>query len=89
MEILILKDGEVIGRARDADNSTSAYTVQTVLSADIPDYPETPAGVGKYYDLGYVDGVLSWVTKSRPLTQQELVSQYEEALNVMGVEVKE
>ena len=51
--------------------------------ADMPEYPSTAAGIGKYYELDYVDDVLAWITKDRPLTADERVQVVEDRLNAM------
>ena len=82
MELIIIKDGHVFARARDEDGE-GTYTLATVQDADMPEYPSASAGVGKYYELDYVDGALAWVTKDRPLTAEERVQVVEDRLNAM------
>lgn len=82
MELIIIKDGHVFARATD-DDGDGTYTLATVQDNDMPEYPSASAGAGKYYELDYVDGVLTWITKDRPLTAEERVRVVEDRLNAM------
>ena len=75
MELIIIKDGHVYARARDEDNTASTYSLIIVQDSEMPEYPSFSAGAGKYYDLDYVDGMLSWIAKDRPLTTEERIEQ--------------
>ena len=75
MELLILKDGQVFARARDEAGEGAEYTLMSVADGDIPDYPKTPAGTGKYYELSLTGSALSWELKDRPLTEMEEIRQ--------------
>ena len=81
MEILILKNGEVFARATDVDTAAE-YSLMTVADEDMPVYPETSAGRGKTYELGFDDsGALKWVIKDRELTQSEKLEVVTEELD--------
>ena len=83
MELLIVKNGHVYARTQIEDDDAALYTLEAVPDADMPDYPTTPAVVGKYYDLDYQDGALAWVCKARPLTTAEKLQQIESRLDEM------
>lgn len=81
MEILILRDGAIFARARTDDTDTATYTLQTVLDAEVPAYPEADAGRGKSWELQYEGNVLAWVTVDRELTQAERIEVLSEELD--------
>ena len=81
MEIIILKNGEIFARATDNDTGAE-YSLMTVADEDVPPYPETSAGRGKTYELGFDDsGALKWVIKDRELTQSEKLEVVTEELD--------
>lgn len=69
MEILILKNNEIFART-SADEGTAA-DYEMVIVESVPEYPTAKTGKGKYWELVYTDGVLSWELKDRPLTAEE------------------
>lgn len=71
MELIIVRDGHVFARATDDSAEQHFYELRTVSDADMPEYPVESAGKGKRYELDYLDGVLQWVKKDRPLTVSE------------------
>lgn len=81
MEILILKNGEVFARTSDNEAEGAEYTIALVPDAEVPAYPEEPAGRGKTHELQFVDGVLGWVLVDRELTQEERIEVLEEELD--------
>lgn len=84
MELIITKNGHIYARARDSAATTNdIYELKSVADADIPAYPTEDAGKGKYYELDYTDGVLTWVTKDRPLTTEERVEQIAEEVYII------
>ena len=81
MEIIILKNGEIFARATDSD-SDAQYSIITVADENVPPYPETSAGRGKSYELGFDEsGALKWVIKDRELTQSEKLEVIAEELD--------
>lgn len=81
MEILILKNGEVFARTSDNEAEVAEYTIALVPDAEVPAYPEEPAGRGKTHELQFVDGVLVWALVDRELTQDERIEVLEEELD--------
>lgn len=73
MELIIVRDGHIFARATDSSTEQHSYELRTVASADMPAYPSDGPGKGKYYELDYVEGVLQWITKDRPLTTEERI----------------
>lgn len=78
MEILVLKDGKVFSRLK---GDTAEYTLVTFPKEEVPEYPSEPAGVGKEWELDYVDGVLVWVANDRPLTTDEKLAAMQQDLD--------
>lgn len=84
MELIITKNGHVYARAHDDTAlETDVYGFYAVSDVDVPVYPTSEAGKGKYWELDYADGVLTWVAKDRPLTAEERVQEVEDRLNAM------
>lgn len=81
MEILILKNGEVFARTNDNEPGGAEYSLAVVPDAELPVYPDEPAGRGKTYELQFVGGVLAWVLVDRELTQDERIEVLEEELD--------
>ena len=80
MDLLILKNGEIFSRlVVENDGADYSFAVLT----DVPAMPTTPAGKGKYWELDYVDGVLAWTAKDRPLTAEERMAMVEDRLNAI------
>lgn len=69
MEILILKNNEIYARATAEEGTAADYTM--VIVEDVPEYPKEKPNTGKYWELVYREGVLSWEEKDRPLTAEE------------------
>lgn len=85
MEILVLKDGKVFSRFK-GDNAE--YTLVTFPKEEVPEYPAEPAGVGKTWELDYVDGALVWVAQDRPLTTEERLAQLQQDVDAIKHEWK-
>ncbi len=83
MELIINKNGHVFARARDDEAGENVYTLTAVADSDMPIYPTESAGKGKYWELDYVDGVLAWTAKDRPLTAEERMATVEDRLNAI------
>ena len=79
MEILVLQDGKVFSRLKG--DESAEYTLVTFPKAEVPAIPEEPAGVGKQWELDYVDGVLVWVANDRPLTTDEKLAAMQQDLD--------
>lgn len=69
MEILILKNNEIYARTSAEEGTAADYKM--VIVENVPEYPKEKPGNGKYWELVYTDGVLSWELKDRPLTAEE------------------
>ena len=82
MEYIIVKNGHIFGRATDPDWSGDDQ-ISLATAEYIPPFPEDDPGRGKFWDLDYVDGVLTWVQKDRPLTTEERLAEMEHLMNTM------
>lgn len=81
MEILILKNNEIYARATAEEGTAADY--EMVIVENVPEYPKEKPGKGKYWELVYTDGVLSWEEKDRPLTAEERIEQVENRMNAL------
>ena len=88
MELLIIKNEHVYARAKDDDTGDNTYSLAVVADSEIPAYPAESAGKGKYWELDYVDGLLAWVPKDRPLTTEERMEEMQDELNKLNSEWK-
>ena len=86
MEILILKNNEIYARATAEEGTASDYTM--VVVEDVPEYPKENPNTGKYWELVYREGVLSWEEKDRPLTAEERLALVEAEVEAIKHEWK-
>ena len=86
MELIIKKNGHVFARSHDIDALESdVFELDLIADANMPAYPTDSAGKGKYWDLDYVDSVLTWIAKDRPLTSEERVAALEAELQATKI----
>lgn len=81
MILFILKDGSVFSTIA-VENDGARYALLQAEDSSVPLYPQEDAGVGKSWELQYVDGVLDWVAKDRELTQDERIEVLKAELDV-------
>lgn len=86
MEILILKNNEIYARATAEEGTAADYTM--VIAEDVPEYPKKNPNTGKYWELVYREGVLSWEEKDRPLTAEERLELVEAEVDAIKHEWK-
>ena len=79
MELIIVKNGHIFARATDNDTvETDLFELR--LEEGFPEYPQEKAGRGKFWEPDYVNGVLTWIRKDRPLTTEEKTEELEERM---------
>lgn len=86
MEILILKNNEIYARTSAEEGTAADYKMAIV--ENVPEYPKEKPGKGKYWELVYTDGVLSWEEKDRPLTAEERLALVEAEVDAIKHEWK-
>ena len=86
MEILILKNNEIYARATAEEGTAADYTM--VIVENVPEYPKENPNTGKYWELVYREGVLSWEEKDRPLTAEERLALVEAEVEAIKHEWK-
>ena len=88
MELLIIKNEHVFARSRDDDTGDNTYYLAVVEDTELPAYPTEEAGKGKYWELDYVDGLLAWVPKDRPLTTEERMEEMQNEIDKINSQWK-
>lgn len=78
MELIIVKDNHIFARATDEEYS-SEHEYELKI-AEAPTFPTEEAGRGKEWVLDYVNNVLTWIKKDRPLTTEERLDDIEQEI---------
>lgn len=86
MEILILKNNDIYARTSAEEGTAADYKM--VIVENVPEYPKEKPNTGKYWELVYREGVLSWEEKDRPLTAEERLALVEAEVDAIKREWK-